>query len=124
VLTITEMNRLSHKMSTLQEVMNGRLSQLVALTAVSSEAIGVEKGRLAEIARVISDTLPMQEPLLSTLSHFQKTNGEELVIPIPVPTPTVVLVPTEDEKQAAEMAARQIEELHRRIEQKKENGNG
>ena len=122
LLTIRALREMSNKLNHLQEVMNGRLSQLVALTAVSSEAIGVEKGRLAEIARVISKTLPVEEPLLaSTLAHFERKNGDdELVIPVPVPMPTVVLVPTETTEQAAttaaETAAKQVADLYQEVE--------
>ncbi|MBA3758914.1 MAG: hypothetical protein H0X07_00105 [Gemmatimonadales bacterium] len=130
VRTIAALKELAHRMETLQQVMDGRLSQLVALTAVSSEAIGVEKGRIAEIARVISNTLPVNDPLLPAMAHFERINGEdELVIPVPAnPTPTVVLVPTETGEQAAARAGveaagkaeGQVADLHR---QSGEDGN-
>lgn len=135
MLTIAALKSMVRRLETLQAVLNGRLSQLVALTAVASEAIGAEKGRLAEIARVISKTLPVDEPTLAgTLAHFERTNGDDkLVIPIPAnPTPTVILVPTETDAPVSAMesaaeriadvnrtAAERIEGLHRQAKEEK-----
>lgn len=104
-LIVKVIGALRQEVKELKVVVDGRLSQFLALTAVSAEALGVEKGRLAEMARQIQTTVPPSDPFLPALTHYEGTEGQDLVIPVPIPTPTVVIVPTENEDQIREREA-------------------